>query len=230
MVNFVPSLNAYMKTAVIAGASGLTGRQLVRLLLEDDQYQRVISVGRNPCGIRHDKLEEILVDFAELASVINQLRGQDAFCCLGTTLRKAGSKERQYIIDHDFVVKFAKATAAMGALRFFVISSIGAATDTRNFYLRTKGEMERDIQKAPFKAIHIFRPSIIAGWRKDLRPGEKAGLLLSYLLWPLMLGSLRKYRPITAAAIARAVVAVSRSNETGLHAYESNIMQQLGRH
>ncbi len=137
--------NQNKKTAVIAGASGLVGEQLLNQLINRPEYGKVITLLRKPLNLTHARLEQRLVDFAALPLIPGGLTADHGYCCLGTTLKAAGSKEKQYTIDHDYVVTFALACHAAGVTRFSVISSIGADAGSSNFYLRTNGELERDL-------------------------------------------------------------------------------------
>ena len=205
-----------MKTAIIAGATGLVGEQLLQQLLADPDYGKVIAIVRKPLEITHEKLEQHVIDFGQLPGAISGLTADHGYCCLGTTIRTAGSKENQYIIDHDYVVAFAAACLKTAVSRFAVVSSIGADATSSNFYLRTKGEMERDIQKIPFKGICICRPSFLLGERKEFRAGEKTAIVLMKVLGPLMIGGLKKYRGIQAADVARLMISWIRTEMDGV--------------
>ena len=136
-------------TAIISGASGLVGEQLLPQLLEDQNYEKVIAVVRKPLDLKHEKLVQQMIDFGKLPAALAGINADHGYCCLGTTIKKAGTKDNQYIIDHDYVVEFARGCNIAGVCRFAVVSSIGANADSSNFYLRTKGEMEHDLQKIP---------------------------------------------------------------------------------
>ena len=144
------------------------------------------------------------------------------FCCLGTTIKTAGSKEKQYIIDHDYVVGFARACHAAGVTRFAVVSSIGASPSSGNFYLRTKGEMERDLQKIPFDALYILKPSFLMGDRKESRPGEKTGIAVMKFLMPVMVFGLKKYRGVPATNVACCMISAVNSNNLGINVIMSD--------
>ena len=205
-----------MKTAIIAGATGLVGEQLLQQLLADPVYGKVIAILRKPLEMIHEKLEQHVIDFGQLPGAISGLTADHGYCCLGTTIKAAGSKEKQYIIDHDYVVAFAAGCQAAAVSRFAVVSSIGADATSSNFYLRTKGEMERDIQKIPFKAIYILRPSFLLGERKEIRAGEKAAIVLMKVLGPLMIGGLKKYRGVQATDVARMMISRIRTETDGV--------------
>jgi uncharacterized protein YbjT (DUF2867 family) len=194
------------KAAVVTGASGLVGSELLNQLLDDADYESVIAVVRTPLEIKHNKLTQKVIEFEDLASSMNDVKADHAFCCLGTTIRKAGSKERQYRIDHDYVVDFAKAVKAAGVSRFSVVSSSGANYKTGNFYLRTKGEMEEDLKKIPFEGLYILRPSLLLGKRDEFRFGEIIAKGMMKVINPLMAGRLRRYRGINASTVAAGMI------------------------
>jgi uncharacterized protein YbjT (DUF2867 family) len=210
------------KTAIISGATGLVGEQLLTQLLDDPFYGKVIAVVRKPLELTHEKLEQKLIDFAQLPAAIAGLQADVGYCCLGTTLKKAGSKEKQYIIDHDYVVWFARGCHNAGANRFVVVSSIGANAGSSNFYLRTKGEMERDLQKIPFNGLFILQPSFLLGDRKEVRSGEKIGIAVMRVLKPLMIGRLKKYRGVQASAVASCMRRQILSEERGITIIQSD--------
>jgi uncharacterized protein YbjT (DUF2867 family) len=163
-------------TAIISGASGLVGEQLLTQLLDDKNYEKVIAVVRKPLDLKHEKLVQEVIDFGKLPAAIAGINADHGYCCLGTTIKKAGTKDNQYIIDHDYVVEFARGCHAAGVRRFAVVSSIGANPESSNFYLRTKGKMEQDVKLIPFDGIYILQPSFLLGGRKEYRAGEKAGI------------------------------------------------------
>ncbi len=210
------------KTAIISGATGLVGEQLLTQLLDDPFYGKVIAVVRKPLEFTHEKLEQKVIDFAQLPAAIAGLQADVGYCCLGTTLKKAGSQEKQYIIDHDYVVWFAQGCHNAGASRFAVVSSIGANSGSSNFYLRTKGEMERDLQKIPFKSLFILQPSFLLGDRKEIRSGEKIGIAIMKVVRSLMIGRLKKYRGVQASVVASCMRSKILSKERGIITIQSD--------
>ena len=209
------------KSAVIAGASGLTGSELVRLLLADERYDTVTAIVRSPLGLEDKKLIQKKVDFEHLDEDLKGIKADHAFCCLGTTIKKAGSKESQYRADHDYVTDFASCAFREGIRRFAVVSSSGANSRSANFYLRTKGEMEDDLKKIPFEGLYIFRPSLLMGRRKEFRLGELAAKGIMKVLNPLMAGRLKRYRGIYASEVARAMIRYANSDISGISVIES---------
>ncbi|TGE25766.1 NAD-dependent epimerase/dehydratase family protein [Hymenobacter aquaticus] len=204
------------KTALIAGASGLIGSQLLPLLLASDRYAKVIAVGRRPLPIVHPKLEQRVLDLDQLEQHRMALIADDVFCCLGTTMRQAGSKEAFYKVDYLYVVKLAALTATNFAAQFMVVSAMGADARSRIYYNHVKGEMEDAVRQTQFRAIHIFRPSLLLGERGEKRAGEQLGAVLLRVLNPLLVGPLRKYRAVPAAAVARAMLRAAEDDGGGI--------------
>ncbi len=215
------------RTAVIAGASGLIGSHLLRRLLDAEAWDHIVTVGRRPLGLDYPKLEQRTLDFDRLSETPDFPEADDAFCCLGTTIKKAGPEEAFRRVDVDYVLAFARAAAAQGASQFLVVSALGANAGSRIFYNRTKGEMEDAVALMPFEAVQIVRPALLLGERDEDRPGERASQRLLRPLAPLMLGPLKKYRPIEGDTVAAALVAVAQVRQPGVHAYESDELQRL---
>lgn len=218
-----------MSTALLAGASGLVGRSLLDLLLAAPEYGRVISVGRRKLDVAHPKLEQRIVDFAALDRALAGVNCDDAFCCLGTTIRQAGSRENFRAVDHAAVLALAWAARRNGAQRFFVVSALGADPDSRVFYNRVKGETEQALVVLDFATLAIFRPGLLLGERAKPRPGERAMAALLWLVEPLLAGRFRKYRAIQAGVVARAMLrsSLGRGGQ-GLLVYPSDEIQDLG--
>ena len=218
-----------MRTALIAGASGLVGRYLLDQLLGSPDYARVVAVVRRPLDVEHPRLVEVIARFEALEQLSEPLRGDDAFCCLGTTMRRAGSREAFQAVDQGAVLAFAWAAQRGGARRFALVSSMGADPASRFFYARIKGETERALQVMGFAALDLFRPSLLLGPRPEYRFGERLGAAGLALSRPLLVGPWRKYRAIHAATVARAMVrAVQGPAEGGTRIYESDAIADLG--
>lgn len=219
-----------MATALIAGGSGLVGGFLLRELLASPEYDRVIAVGRRPLEVEHEKLTQVVTEFAALRELKEPLRGDDAFCCLGTTIKKAGSREAFRAVDHGAVLAYAWAAQRGGARRFFTVSSLGAAAGSRVFYNRVKGETEEALQVLGFDTLGIFRPSLLRGPRVEFRFGERVGELALALASPFLVGGWRKYRAIDAEVVARAMLRASFGRGArGVISFESDEIQDLGR-
>ena len=195
-----------MRAAAIAGASGLTGHYVLNLLLDGGAFDPVLAVLRQPLHRNHPRLREKVVPFPELKN-LPPVAVDAAFCCLGTTIRKAGSKEAFRAVDHGCVLDFAAWAKANGARHFLLVSSVSASATSANFYLRVKGETERDLEALDFEWLDIFQPSFLLGARAERRPGERAGQVLIEAVQFALIGPLERYRGIPAAAVARAMVA-----------------------
>ena len=215
-----------MKSAWIAGASGLVGSQLLALLLEDTQFGAIVSLGRKRLDVANPKLEQRLVDFTrlELDAVASP---EVAFCALGTTIAKAGSQQAFRAIDHDAVLAFARCALAAGARCFALVSALGADPASRIFYNRVKGETEADLRSLGFASLVIAQPSLLLGDRAESRPTERAMIVTSRLL----AGLLKPFasRPIEAQVVARALLAIARDPQPGTRIYLSGELQSLGR-
>lgn len=215
------------RTALLAGATGLVGSHCLSQLLADPGYGRLIVLARRPLPLNDSKLDTRVVDFERLEEA-NLPRVDDVYCALGTTIRRAGSREAFRRVDHDYVVALARRTAERGAGRFLLVSSLGADVRSPVFYSRVKGETERDVSAVGFEAVHLLRPSLLAGERSERRPAEHLAIVVCSALSPLLVGPIRKYRPIPAEVVARAMRVVARSDRGGTHVHESDRLAALG--
>lgn len=208
-----------LRTALILGASGLTGNILLKKILDSNTYDKVYVYTRSSLNIIHPALEEKLVDFDTLHDAVP---AEDVFCCLGTTIKKAGSQEAFKKVDYGYPLKVAQLQSAAGSKNFLVISAIGASSTSSIFYSRVKGAMEEAISALPFQQVYIFRPSFIAGKRKEKRLAEEIALPVLKLINPLFMGPLKKYRSVSAEAIANAMLYYAQHPETGVHVIPSD--------
>lgn len=205
------------RTALVAGASGLVGRHVVARLLRDPAYTQVCVVARRPLDIDDPSLTTLISDFSDLAALGPALTADDIYCCLGTTLRRAGSKTAFADVDERMVVDLAHATAAAGAQQFLVVSAIGANEHSLAFYSRVKGRMEKAVSALGFAAVHIFQPSLLLGERSEHRAGEAIAQKLAPLLGRLTRGPLRRYQPVSGDAVAEAMLRIALRGEHGVH-------------
>ena len=216
------------RTALLAGASGLVGSHALRLLLAEPRYERVTTLVRRGLPLEQPRLEQRVIDFDRLAQLVDFPRVDDVFCCLGTTMRRAGSREAFRQVDFTYVVELARMAARHRAARFLVVSALGADPQSRIFYNRVKGEMETAVRRE-LADVHVFRPSLLTGERGESRPAERAGITLFGALAVLLVGPLRRYRPVAAEAVARAMVRVALERTPGPRVYLSDEIARLGR-
>jgi uncharacterized protein YbjT (DUF2867 family) len=217
------------RIALLAGASGLTGGHALEALLGAPEIGRVLAVSRRPLGREHPRLANRIVQFERLETQLKGVSCDFALCCLGTTRRQAGSPEAFRAIDLDGVLAFARAAKAAGGRRFVVISSVGASATARNLYLRTKGEMEEQLTSVGFESLDILQPSLLLGWRREIRPLEIAALAVVPLLRPLLRGKYLRYRAISARALGAAMLGATRSGRRGVQRYDWEGLQALAR-
>ena len=215
------------RMAIVAGASGLVGGHCLRRLLAIGLHEQVVAFVRGPLNITHKRLQQRTVDFDRLGRMSAFPRAQDVFCCLGTTMKKAGSEEAFRKVDYEYVVRLAESSLRTGADRFYLVSSVGADRKSRVFYSRVKGEAEDAVTQMGFSGLHIFRPSLLLGGRPEKRPGEQAGIALAALASGIFLGPIRKYRPIKADDVAKAIVVIAGEGSPGAHVYASKEMEGL---
>lgn len=208
-------MNDTQKVALVAGASGLVGQRLVAVLCEAREYARVYAVTRRPLTRDHAKLANRVVRFADLEAQLRGVTCTEAFCCLGTTLREAGSEAAFRQVDYELVLAFARAARAAQAQRFVLVSSVGAAAGSRAFYLRVKAQTEAAVMTLGFPALDIMQPALLLGSRREARPLELAAQWTLPAIAPLMLGPLAPWRPVGAETLARAMLGAARSGRRG---------------
>lgn len=210
-----------MATAWIAGASGLVGGQLLPLLLASGRYAKVTALGRRPLPPQPG-LESLVVDFNDLDNVLPGSHVDDVFCCLGTTMKTAGSQEAFRHVDFHCVVELAGLARERGARQFLMVSAMGANAGSPVFYNRVKGEAEEAVKALRIPSVAIFQPSLLLGDRQEHRAGERVAMALAPVFSPLLAGPLRKYRPIEARDVAKAMVAVAASGVEGVQVLPSD--------
>jgi uncharacterized protein YbjT (DUF2867 family) len=215
------------RVALLAGASGLVGGYVLDTLLDAPDFSRVFAVTRRPLGREHSRLANRIVQFDKLETQLKGQTAQVAFCCLGTTLRQAGSQDAFRQVDHDYVLAFARAARVAQAQRFVVVSSAGASAQSKSFYLRVKGEMEQALEALKFPALDILQPGPLLGWRRDVRPIELAMTVLMPVVNPLLTGTRLPFRGISAHKVALAAVGAARSGRRGVYRYTYPALQAL---
>lgn len=199
-----------MKTAIVLGASGLTGGLLLNRLLKDENYSTVKVFGRNPIGISHPKLEEIICDVLELVKQEDQFKANEVYCCIGTTKKKTPDKKLYYQIDFGIPVAAAKLCSKNGIETMITVSALGANAKSSIFYSRTKGEMEQAVLDEKIPNTYFMQPSFIGGNRQEKRTGEKIGIAIFKFVQPILIGPLKKYRLIEADTIAKVMLKLAQ--------------------
>ncbi len=216
-----------MKTAVIAGATGLIGKFCLSYLLMDKNYSKVIVISRRPFPMKDPKLENIVCEFDNLAQYASQLKADDVFCCLGTTIAVAGSKENFRKVDYEYPLSLARITKQQGAKKYIVVSAMGANANATIFYNKVKGELEDSLKQLGFNVLHIFQPSLLTGLRREFRLGERIAQAMMKVFNPLLLGSLKKYKSIEGMVVAYGMHAKAQEEQQGVFTYPSNAIQEL---
>jgi uncharacterized protein YbjT (DUF2867 family) len=217
------------RTALLVGATGLVGEECLRLLLADPEWVGVTTFSRRRILLSNPKLVARMVDFDRLGQLSGFPRVSDVFCCLGTTIARAGSQSEFYKVDFTYVTETARLAAVSGARQILLVSAVGADPSSHIFYSRVKGEVEEAVKRLPYDGIHIFRPSILSGHRAERRPGERLGIGVASALSFALVGPLRKYRPVAAADVARAMVVIARQDIRGAVVYGSERIAGIAR-
>jgi uncharacterized protein YbjT (DUF2867 family) len=209
-----PLMDRPPRRAMIAGATGLVGRACLERLLQHEAYEHVVALSRRPLDVQDRKLQVQIADLTVPERLL-PVHARDAFCALGTTLAKAGSKEAFRAVDYRGVLAFADLALQSGVQDFVLVSSVGADPESGNFYLRTKGEAEAAVGTRPFRGVHVLRPGVLLGERTDSRPAEAVMRTLGPWLNPLLQGPLRRYRAIRARDVASAMIAAALEGASG---------------
>ena len=216
------------RTAIVFGATGMVGNILLEELINSADYSVIKIFVRESTGISEPKVQEIITDVSDPAGYSAKITGDDLFICLGTTIKKAGSVANMEKIDRDLPVRIAGQARKNGTKNIAVVSSIGAAKTSRNYYLRIKGEMETGILKLNFDNTVIVRPSMLLGERKEKRSGEMVGKVVMKTFQPVLIGKLLKYRAIHAGDVARAMILIMQKKREK-NIFESDELQKIAR-
>jgi uncharacterized protein YbjT (DUF2867 family) len=203
-----------MKTATIIGATGLIGNHLLQLLIEDPSIEKINVIVRKPLSVESPKITLRVIDFSDTVSFKKALSGSDVvFCAIGTTMKKVkGDKQAYYKIDYDIPVNAALFCKELGGSAFLLVSAIGANSQSSNFYLKLKGEVENKIGSLGIESVYFFRPSILTGKRKEFRFGERLGIAVMSAISFLLPSA---YKPIKAATVARAMLRAAKKPSPG---------------
>ncbi len=217
------------KRAILLGATGLVGSHLLDELLKSESYEEVVVITRRPIPERA-KLKQVVLDDLDAMAADQSLftNVNDVFCCLGTTIKRAGSQERFRKVDYEYPVLAAQLAKEAGCDRYLIVTAMGANASSRIFYSRVKGEAEQAIRELKLPAVAIIRPSLLVGKRQELRFGEAVAYWLSKPLEFMMRGSLLKVRPIHARTVAHVMHRVAQMYLPGTHVYENDQLHKLG--
>ena len=215
------------RKAIIAGASGLVGNHLLNELLASREYDSVTALLRRPLDLQHPVLTQRVVDFERIDTLelpTGSAAADTVFCCLGTTIKAAGSRAAFRHVDHDYVLAIARSALDAGARQFLLVGSMGADARSPFFYMRVKGQIEDELRGLPYASVSVFRPAYLAGQRQQRRLAEDvAGAFMQRLAFLMP----RAYRPIAAQAVARAMLAQARKAPPGFHVIESGELQDF---
>jgi len=225
----VLEIQQHAKVAVLFGASGLIGNCCLRRLLVHQAYERVISIGRAPIKASHPKLIHYEVDVSSPENYRHLMRGDDLYIAMGTTMKKAGSKEAFYEVDHNLIFNIAKTGSLQGMNQLIFVSALGADSRSLIFYLKVKGELEDDVRRLPYWGIHIMRPSILLGQRDESRPAERIAGQLSRGLQLFSGSILGDIAPVHADDVAKAMVLAAQTLKQGTHIHHGSEIVKLAK-
>jgi uncharacterized protein YbjT (DUF2867 family) len=211
------------RVALVAGSTGLIGSQLLELLLAEGFYAKVIALSRKPLSISNPRLENVVLEASELEKH-HELKADDVYCCLGTTIKQAKSKEAFRKVDYDYPVALATLLKSNGATQFLLVSALGSDKNSRIFYNRVKGEVEVAIEKVGYSTYHIFRPSLLMGPRKEARAGEDAAKVV-YKVFGFLIPA--RYKGIESIKVSRAMLGFAKESKSGKFIHESAALQSF---
>ena len=215
-----------MKTALVFGSSGLVGSHLVRLLNKNSTYKKIKLFVRSTSEIKTSKIEIINTDFNNLSNHKEDINGDDCFFCIGTTKKNTPDKDEYRRIEYDIPVEIAKIAKSNSINSFFYVSSGFADSKSSSAYLKNKGQVEEELIKLNFSILGIMRPSFLVGNRKEKRPGEEVGIFFFKIFSPLLLGPLKKMRPIQSEKVAKVMIKIANENLKKT-IFESNEIAEL---
>jgi uncharacterized protein YbjT (DUF2867 family) len=216
-----------MKRAVVLGSSGFVGSYLLKALLSSPDYGEVTAIARKPLDISHAKLRVLIGDYDTLPGLRSEIGGDELFITLGTTKKRSPKKDEYHQVDHDYPILAARIAKDNGARSVFVVTAVGANINSTFFYVRTKGEVERDIIQLDFEHTHIFRPSMLMGNRKQNRLLERIVMKIWYLLNPLLVGKADRYRGIAGKDLAEAMLNSAKNQPDKIKIYHWREMTEL---
>ena len=215
------------KQALIAGSTGLIGGHLLSILLDDENYDTVISISRRTTVIAHDKLREVICSFDKMDEVADQLVAHDLFICLGSNMKKAGSKEAFELFDYTYPLQLSKIALKNGVQQVSLVSALGANNSSLFFYNRVKGDLEMAISELQFETVNILRPSILLGEREETRVKENMAQGFYKALGWVFVGPIKKYKAIDGETVAMAMNKIARSNTPGINIFDSEEIETI---
>jgi uncharacterized protein YbjT (DUF2867 family) len=210
------------KSAIILGATGLTGGKLLEELLSDDRYHSIKLFTRSRVGITSPKIEEHLLDLFDIEAYTDKFKADEVYCCIGTTKSKTPNKEQYSAIDYGIPVTAAKLCQKNGIPTICIISALGADEKSTVFYNRVKGEMEEAVLSMKIPNTYLLQPSLIGGKRDENRLGERAAKLIFKVLEPFFIGGLKKYKTISPDIIARCMIILANKGKMECRRIASN--------
>ena len=209
------------KTALIVGATGLTGEECLKELLASPHYKKVIALSRRRISNPNSKFQNIVIDFEKLDEYKNEIKADDVYCALGTTITKAESQKEFRRVDFEVPKQIAEIALWNGAKKFILVSAIGADSTSGIFYNRVKGELEDELRKLGYETVIVFRPSILLGKRKEHRFGEKIGIWLAENFSFVFSGPLKKYTGTPVSVLGKKMVEYANKDFTGIKVVEN---------
>lgn len=215
------------KIALIAGASGLVGGHCLAFLLENENYSSVISIGRKRLAVSHPKLQQHLVDFNQLETYEDLFKVNHVFCCLGTTIKTAGSKEKFRLVDYGFPMKMAQLAQSEGVEVYSIITAMGANAQSAFFYNQVKGEVENELKTLDIPAIHILQPALLLGNRNESRMGEAIAQTVFKVINPFFVGKLKQFKGISGERVAQTMVALANNGTKGYQKHPSDLLWEV---
>ncbi|MFT7160213.1 MAG: hypothetical protein ACI9GZ_001386 [Bacteroidia bacterium] len=220
------------KTALIVGATGLVGRQILDVLLKNDYYHQILIVSRRTVDVKDNRIKELIIDFDNFDKVKDQISANDYYCSIGTTMKQAGSKEAFLKIDHTYPLKLAQhALEDSNFEQFLLVSSYGANSNSSLFYNEVKGRTEQVLKEMNLKKLLIFQPSLLLGYRKDFRFFEETAKLVSIILSFFIIGTRLRFWAIKGLEVAKAMFVVAkRKEDPGVHVYKPIQMIKISAH
>lgn len=217
------------KKALIAGATGLVGNELLHILLDAEEYEQVTVLVRRPLNLKHSKLVEVVVDYDHLDKYADVMEVDDVFSCLGTTIKKAKTQDSMYKVDVEYPLMLAQLAYKNQAKHFLLISSMNANPDSKIWYSKMKGELEKELSKIPFEKTSILRPALLLGERNEFRLGEKVASVIFKGLSFLFVGPLLKVKAIEGKQVAKSMCIIAQRKSLGIKIYSSDQLQLKGK-